>query len=428
MENNRKLSTSLTDSKFSGMGWSMIIYSLLVYFFFALIGTDGQNLFPNAFAGVYGHNPAVLLGYATPAGIVGIIGGFIFAGLLMKNSTKKISAFILIITGVAVIVWSYCASIALYIILLMVIMFFSSALSFVAPTLMADWFPRKKGVALGWATIGAPLSSSLGVLGFSTLLTKFGFHTAFLVLGIVVIVFGIVTFFWVKDTPESAGHLPDNMDPEVGDRLLKEAGQEVVNDDPNITAKKVLSMPNTWLIIIGYGFLWMVTTGVVSQLIPRMMSVGFEQPQALMFLTVSSLIAIPGSYFWGWLDGKIGTKLASVIYSVSYIVALIILILASNQAIGLIWVGCIFIGLGLGGILNLIPSMTVTVFGKEGFKQANSIITSVASLIRVLAFLLMSICLQASGGSYTLPYLVFIAVDIIGAILLFLIKTKKKAK
>ena len=395
-----------------------------MYFFFALIGTDGQNLFPRAFAGVYGHDPNVLLGYATPAGIVGIVGGFLFARLLMKKSVRNLSALALIITGIAVIVWSYCSSIPMYLILLMVIMFCSSGLSFVAPTLMADWFPRKKGVALGWATIGAPCSSAFGVLGFSALLNNFGFHPAFLVLGIVVIVLGVVSFFWVKDDPSKVGQLPDNMDPEVGERLLAEAGQEVIVDDPNLTAGKVLKTGNTWLIAIGYGFLWMVTTGVVSQLIPRMISVGYTEGQATMFLTISSIIAIPGSYFWGWLDSKVGTKLASVIYSVSYIVALIILIVASSQV--LIWIGCIFIGLGLGGILNLIPSMTVTAFGKEGFKQANSIIMTIASLIRVLAFLLMSICLTISHGNYTVPYIAFIIVDIVGAILLFLIRTKKK--
>ena len=192
----------------------------------------------------------MLLGYATPAGIVGIIGGFLFARLLMKKSVRNLSALALIITGIAVIVWSYCSSIPMYLILLMVIMFCSSGLSFVAPTLMADWFPRKKGVALGWATIGAPLSSSFGVLGFSALLQNFGFHTAFLVLGIIVIVIGVVSFFWVKDDPSKVGQLPDNMDPAVGEKLLAEAGQEVIVDDPNLTAGKVLKTGNTWLIEI----------------------------------------------------------------------------------------------------------------------------------------------------------------------------------
>ncbi len=423
MENNRKLSRSLTDSRFGSWGWSMIIYAIIMYFFFAALSTDGQNLFPTAFSEIYGFDPNTLLAYATPASIVGIIGGFVFARLLIKYSTKKISIISLIITGIAFCVWGLCANIVLYVLLLMVVCFFASGFSFVAPTLMADWFPRKKGVALGWATIGAPLSSAFFVSGFSILLTKAGFKTAFVIFGIAVIIVGILSIFWVKDTPQEVGRYPDNMDPEFAKTLADRPEQAAIDEASDITIGQVLKTSNTWLIGIGYGLLWMVTVGVVSQFIPRMMSVGYEQSQALMFLTISSIIAVPGSYFWGWLDSKIGTKMASVVYSVSYVVALLILIFSVNEAI--IWIGCIFIGLGLGGILNLIPSMVISVFGRAGFKQANSIVTTIASLIRVLAFAIMAALLTVSGGNYTLPYTVFIVADILGAVVLLLIRQKK---
>ena len=420
---NKNLSTSLTDSRFGKWGWSMIFYAMIMYFLFAALSTDGQNLFPSAFAGVYGFDPNALLAYATPASIVGIVGGFLFARLLIKHSTRMVSAISLIVTGIAFAVWGMCGSIALYVALLMVVCFFASGFSFVAPTLMTDWFPYKKGVALGWATIGAPLSSAFFVSGFSILLAKAGFKTAFVIFGIAVVIIGVISLFWVKDEPSVVGAQPDNMDAETARELTEASGQNVVDDFEAIPLGQVMKKANTWLIGIGYGLLWMVTVGVVSQFIPRMMSVGYEQSQALLFLTVSSIIAIPGSYFWGWLDGKIGTKMASVIYSVSYIVALLILIFAGHPA--LIWVGSIFIGLGLGGILNLIPSMVMSAFGKNGFKQANSIVTTIASLIRVLAFLIMATCLTISGGSYTLPYIVFIIADILGAVVLLAIRKKK---
>ncbi len=423
MNQSKNYSKSLTDSRFSGWGWSMIVYAMIMYFLFAALSTDGQNLFPSAFAGVYGYDPNMLLAYATPASIVGIVGGFLFARLLIKCSTRIVSSISLIISGIAFAAWSMSSSLALYVILLMVVCFFASGFSFVAPTLMADWFPRKKGIALGWATIGAPLSSAFFVSGFAILLAKVGFQGAFLVVGIVVIIVGIVSLFWVKDNPAVVGGLPDNMDPELAEKLAVEQGQ-LASGVGSISLSQVLKTPNTWLTGIGYGLLWMVTVGVVSQFIPRMMSVGYTEGEALKFLTISSLIAIPGSYFWGWLDGKIGTKPASVIYSLSYIGALLILIFASNQ--GLIWIGCIFVGLGLGGILNLIPSMVISCFGKEGFRQANSVVTTIASLIRVLAFAIMAACLVASGGSYTLPYTVFIIMDIIGALVILLIRKPKQ--
>ena len=43
----KKLSKSLTDNRFGGWGWSMIFYTMILYFFYAAITTDGMNLRQN---------------------------------------------------------------------------------------------------------------------------------------------------------------------------------------------------------------------------------------------------------------------------------------------------------------------------------------------------------------------------------------------
>jgi len=72
----KKLSKSLTDNRFGGWGWSMIFYTMILYFFYAAITTDGMNLIPSAFAEAHGWDANTLLSVATPAGLVGLVGGF----------------------------------------------------------------------------------------------------------------------------------------------------------------------------------------------------------------------------------------------------------------------------------------------------------------------------------------------------------------
>ena len=76
-----------------------------------------------------------------------------------------------------------------------------------------NWFPRKKGIALGWATMGAPISSSAFVAGFAVLLATKGIRTAFVIFGVLAVIVGIVTFFWAKNEPADVNCLPDNMEP-----------------------------------------------------------------------------------------------------------------------------------------------------------------------------------------------------------------------
>jgi len=171
------------------------------------------------------------------------------------------------------------------------------------------------------------------------------------------------------------------------------------------TVKRLLLDRDMWLISLGFGLLWLVTVGIVSQFIPRMMSVGYSQSQAIMLLTISAIIAIPGSYFWGWLDQKIGTKPASCIYSISYMLCLAFL-LSGNQI--LTWVATLFVGFGLGGLLNLMPSMIIKIYGRYDFMAVNRLVMPIASIVRIMAFAIMASLLAFSGGSYTLPYMVFI--------------------
>lgn len=104
--------------------------------------------------------------------------------------------------------------------------------------------------------------------------------------------------------------------------------------------------------------------------------------------------------------------------------ALILLITSLNPVC--VWVGCIFAGLGIGGLLNLLSSMIISCFGRAGFMSANSIIYPLANVVRTFAFVLMGILLNISQGSYTLPYVVFIVIDIIGAVIIAFIPYKKE--
>ncbi|MDL2293635.1 MFS transporter [Ruminococcaceae bacterium OttesenSCG-928-D13] len=416
---------ALTSSKFGKWGWSIIAYSFLLYYFWAGLAVDGLNIYTTAFSATYGLDYNTILGYATPAGIIGVIGGIIAGRLIMKTGARKMAAVTLIATGIIYMLFGYLATTHIsYLIFLSLFTFVSMAFGLIANTaLMSNWFPRKKGIALGWSTMGAPFCTATFVAILSVLVGRFGIGNACLIIGIVVVVFGIVSFFWVKDYPEEVGAYPDNI-PEGGEQLAAQLAEMRSYKSP-FTVKVLLKDKDMWLMSLGFGMLWMVTVGIVSQFVPRMLSVGYDNPTALMMLTVAAIIGLFGSYFWGWLDQKTNTKLASLIYSASYIIALLLLIQGSQIAC---YIAIVFVGLGIGGLLNLMPSMVITVYGRHDFASANSLVSPIASLMQKFAFIIMAVLLAQSGGSYTLPYTVFIVIDIVGAALLMFVTKECKGK
>ena len=118
----------------------------------------------------------------------------------------------------------------------------------------------------------------------------------------------------------------------------------------------------------------------MSQLVPRLVSVGFSQSTALVMLTIAAVIGLAGSYFWGWLDQKIGTKPASCVYAVSYIIALLLMIFAQVQFFN--YIAMVFVGLGIGGLLNLMSSLVAAVYGRYDFMAANSLVSPIAALLQ----------------------------------------------
>lgn len=418
------MSNSLTDSRFGKWGWSMVVYSFILFFFYGGLTTDGMNLLPDMFAATYGWDSNTLLAYATPASLIGILGNLIFGQIIMKSGPRVVASVGLIVSGVAYALFGLSPSPMMYAVTLGVVCFFAAGYGLIAPaTLMSNWFPRKKGIALGWASMGAPICTALFIPLLSLLFTSLGIIFSFAVVGIVVVIIGIATLFWVKDYPEQVGVLPDNMPTDDNYQSSQEVAQ---NYKSPFTIKKLLTDKDMWCISLGFGMLWMVTVGIVSQFVPRMISVGMDQSGALMMLTVAALIACPGSYFWGWLDQKAGTRKATLVYAFCYIVALILLIFEFGGIV--IWIASIFVGLGIGGLLNLLPSLVIAVYGRYDFTAANRLVTTIASIVRVFAFAIMAALLQLSGGSYALPYGVFIAIDIVGIILIFCVTDKCKGK
>ena len=78
----------LTNSNFGKWGWSMILYTALLYYFWSGIGSDGLNLYPSAFAAMHGWDSNQLLGFATPAGIIAVFGGILFGRMVMKTGRR----------------------------------------------------------------------------------------------------------------------------------------------------------------------------------------------------------------------------------------------------------------------------------------------------------------------------------------------------
>jgi sugar phosphate permease len=383
---------------FGKKGWGIIIYTLFL-FWISASSVDLLNVSVDAFAGIKQWDRNTLLIFSAIGLWLTIAVAIIVGAWVVKKGIKIPTITMLIIMGVFYILNGFAVSVPMYGITVVLLTASSGVVNLVSTnTYMSNWFPRKKGIALGWSSMGMCVSSAVSIPLFAILLEKT--HTlsvSYGVFGVGAIVIALVTIFGVKSFPEETGAFPDN-EPENMDKL--EADKKAIAAyKSDWTAGRLLRSKQVWFVSLGFGFLFIALMGTMTQFVPRFMVSGFTQSEAIMWLSVTGVLGIIGSYLWGYLDQKTNTKITVVIYAI-YMMAMQFLSAAFffNRAVSIVLI--ILIGILIGGIGNLFPSMIIQIFGRYDFKNANGVCVPILTAVRACTFIIIAVVLGATAGDY----------------------------
>lgn len=396
-------------SNFGVKGWWIIIFSALNWAFYGGIVNSSMNTVVPQLAERLNVDSGNLLSLSTPAGLISLI-VCLFAGrLVVKLGVKNVNGIALLLGAAAVFFWAGATSVVGYTIALICVVCLLNVVQLVGGNMtVTNWFPKKKGIAIGWATMGLNISSAFFVTILVALTAHFGdIKYALWVMAGCLVILAIINFAAFKNYPEQWGAYPDN-NPEE-----KREEKRVLNT--GWTMGKVLRQKETWMMGIGNGFYGMVTIGFVSTLIPSMMAKGYTQPEALNMMTIASLLGLVGSYACGWLDQKFGAQKASIIYGVWVVVGIVFYFLPGTACT---WIYLIMLGLSIGGSNNYPPSMTAQIFGRDGSVVAFPIVFFIKGLLCVIPYLILGQSL-ALTGSYNAGWTIFAVLTLVGAVIFF---------
>ncbi|NLD87315.1 MAG: MFS transporter [Clostridiales bacterium] len=411
---------SMYRSNFGGRGWFVIMFSFVVlYLVTASLNT--MNVTAEAFSQAHNWNSTILFSFQTIAGWVAVFTMIITGHLAQKYSPKKLSLITLIIFGVAFAVWGHVNALWQFLVVLICLQVFGSAAAYNGNSvIIANWFPRKKALAIGWASIGMPLAAATGVILMSTLLVKIGLQGSYYVFGAVTLVLVVLGLIFLRDNPEEIGCFPDNdrtMTKEQAQAILKEGMEQ---DKHSIwTAGRCLKTKEVWLIGISLGLQFLFANGVMGQFIPKMMSMGFDMNLSIGLLTVGGVCACIGSYLAGLFDAKFGPRTASI---VSFVLAIVALLLSIIPSIITIVIGTAIIGIMMGGADSYLFSYCVHIWGRFGFPRAYKVMLPINQCVGATGPVLVAVLAAVAGGKYTLAYLVMAGLGVVGIIMLLFVK------
>jgi MFS family permease len=268
-------------------------------------------------------------------------------------------------------------------------------------SVLSHWFDKKRGLALGLATIGIGLSTVIMPSLAHALITRFGWRAAYTLLGSLVLLVTIpVVGLFLKERPQMMGLSAD------GASAADDAEQLGRNEPTGMTARDARHSRTFWVMCVAFFLVSASINGCLIHLVPMLTDVGISAQTAAVaasFLGGATLIGRAGT---GYLLDRFFASHVAVCF---FMGAAFGVVLLWSGAAGLIaMAAAILLGLGNGAEADIMAYQMSRYFGLRAFAEIYSYVLAAYTLGGVVGPLLMGISFD-STGSYRLSLGVFLA-------------------
>lgn len=242
---------------------------------------------------------------------------------------------------------------------------------------VAKWFVRKRGVAIGIASIGIGAATMIlpFVAGFAV--TGYGWRTGFAVLGILVLIVAIpmAQLFMGRTKPEDYGLAPDGEAP-----AAVSAGGEGKGPGPApapapaVSYSRLFGDSRFWTLAFCFSIAVMAEMLAFVHQVAFATDQGIERLRADASLSLIGLGSIAGRYFFGWLSDRIRDAKYSACGGFAAMALGIVILMQFRSLYGLYGYALCF-GFGYGSIATLMPYLLADRFGSRVLGSAYGMLT-----------------------------------------------------
>lgn len=394
-----------------GKGWHLMVFAILAMLVTNAGVNDGLNIALPAIAKGSGLDYELCLSMGTVAGFVGVAMMLVIAKFRDRFGGRKVSAALFIIFGLTFyFLFLRATNIVMYALAQCIMVSCGQGCFYLCTgPMQSDWFPKKRGVVNGISTIGANIGTAILAPLMTFLLTLADYKTSLAAFAAAALVLAVYEYVTLRDNPIEAGMYPDNVSKEVYETEYKKISEYdgYVSD---WTIPKMLSCKEVWLASIVPGFITLGLLGIITQFVPRNISLGLSEGVAISAMTVAGLVGIVGSYAIGFIDTKLGTKKACMIYCGIFGLGILFNLLA-EFFLPFVYVSIFIVGFSLGGSTNMSLSFPASIFGVLDYPKVNGVIFPINYCIGCLNFVVNAVVMKITGsltGAYVVYFVLFL--------------------
>lgn len=266
-------------------------------------------------------------------------------------------------------------------------------------TLLANWFVRRRGTALGISQFGITISGTLLVPATTFLVLEAGWRTTLLIyaLALPALLIPLILAFAVK-TPEERGLRPD------GDPSTEAPPSQAAARSWGMA--RALRHRDVWCVALIVGPCFMAISAVVLALHSHATDLGLSPMHASYLVALTTLLGAAAKPLFGFLADHFPTRAIAGAALACQIAGVGLLCLAADYR-ALLCAGFLF-GLGYGAMAPLWAIMLAELFGRRGFAEVMGTMMPMVMPFSLLGLPLTTAMFELTG-SYSPAFLVILA-------------------
>jgi OFA family oxalate/formate antiporter-like MFS transporter len=294
---------------------------------------------------------------------------------------------------------------------------FTMAAGIAEYTAVANWFRKRRSLALGLLTTGWGVSGLMTPI-IAMMIRSVGWRETMFLLCPFILMIGIPLSFVIRDRPQSFGMQPDGVILE-GNHTDTAKFQE---GEPGLTLKEGLKTRTFWMLFLYAFCVQFAFSTIPVQEMPHLINVGISEKLAALTMAGFSLTTLVGRLFISWLGDTYSKKR-------------LLIVSAAMQAIGFFiyanisraWMIIPFIllyGPGFGATTPLLPGIQADYFGVRSFASIRGMMSIAFSAPGIIAPVFAGWIFD-NYHSYTIAFQIYAAMAALGIVALMMIPKRK---
>lgn len=274
---------------------------------------------------------------------------------------------------------------------------------------LASWFDRSRGLAIGIAGSGTGLGFAYVPLVGHAAISQYGWQGGYVALGLIMFCLILpMVFFLLKEHPGAGGAVENNAPN---------------RDQTGMTLSEAMRQKSLWLLAIIFITLAFVLYGLIPHLTPMLTDRGLTAAAAAGIASIFGFATFGGRIVIGFLIDKFDARLVAVtFFSIS---ALGLVLLAMPLPEWAIVVAAILLGGSLGAEVDMLAYMTSRYFGLKCFAEIFGVIFGAVLIAMGLGPITFGFVFDKTG-SYQAILLIGTPACLLAAALMFLLPPIKQ--